>query len=190
MAARALGAQGLFRLGQVAHVVEHDGRGPGEAVGGREPARLAEGAHAGGARCVDAVAAVRPGPGPIEDRREPADPPRRCLTLEGAVAPGPRGRTPLRRSRSFSASSSSGHSRGWSRLGTCGEDSDISAGDYERLCAGGRISRNLVIVALAAVLVTVGLGAATIRRRAARPVLMLTALLTLAGAASLAADRL
>jgi hypothetical protein len=75
-------------------------------------------------------------------------------------------------------------------LGTCGEDSDISAADYERLCASGRISRNLVIVALAAAIVTAGLGAAAIRRRAPRPVLVLTALLTLAGAASLAADRL
>ena len=76
-------------------------------------------------------------------------------------------------------------------LGTCGEDSDTSAEDYARLCEpGGRIARNLMIVAVAAVVATLGLGAAAVRRHAARPVLVLAAALTLAGAASLAADRL
>ena len=76
-------------------------------------------------------------------------------------------------------------------LGTCGEDSDITARDYARLCEpGGRIARNLTIIAIAGVTVTVGLGAAAIHRRTARPVLVLMALLTVAGAASLAADRL
>jgi hypothetical protein len=75
-------------------------------------------------------------------------------------------------------------------LGTCGEDSDISLADYERLCASGRISNNLAVIAVAAVLVTVGLGAAAIRRRTRRPVVLLTAMLTLAGVASLSADRL
>ena len=47
------------------------------------------------------------------------------------------------------------------RLGTCGEDSDISADAYERLCEpGGRIFRNLTVIGGAAVLVTAGLGAA------------------------------
>jgi hypothetical protein len=76
-------------------------------------------------------------------------------------------------------------------LGTCGEDSDITPEEYARLCEpGGRIARNLIVIAVAAVIVTVGLGAAAIRRREARPILVLTALLTVAGAASLAADRL
>jgi hypothetical protein len=76
-------------------------------------------------------------------------------------------------------------------LGTCGEDSEISAVDYARLCEpGGRIARNLAIIAGAALAATLGLAAAAVRRRAARPVLMLAAALTLAGAASLAADRL
>ena len=76
-------------------------------------------------------------------------------------------------------------------FGTCGEDSDITAAEYERLCENdGVIVRNLLIIATAALIVTIGLGAVAIRRRAARPVLVLTGLLTLAGAASLAADRL
>jgi hypothetical protein len=76
-------------------------------------------------------------------------------------------------------------------LGTCGEDSEISAADYARLCEpGGRIFRNLLIIAVAAVVATLGLGAAAVRRRAARPVFILAGALTLAGAASLAADRL
>jgi len=75
-------------------------------------------------------------------------------------------------------------------LGTCGEDSDISLEQYARLCEGGRITRNLLVVAVAAMAATLGLGAAAITRRTARPVLLLTALLTVAGAASLSADRL
>ena len=76
-------------------------------------------------------------------------------------------------------------------LGTCGEDSEIIAEAYARLCdPGGRIVDNLLIIGGAAVAVTVGLGAAAIRRRAARPVLLLAGLLTVADAAILSADRL
>lgn len=76
-------------------------------------------------------------------------------------------------------------------LGTSGEDAEISAGEYARLYEpGGRIARNLIIIAIAGGTLTVGLGAAAIHRRAARPVLVLRALLTVAGATSLAGDRL
>lgn len=75
-------------------------------------------------------------------------------------------------------------------LGSCGEDSDMTAGEYARLCEGGRIERNLVIVGGAAAVLAAGLGAAAIRRRAARPVLVLAGLLTVAAVASLNADRL
>lgn len=75
-------------------------------------------------------------------------------------------------------------------LGTCGEDTDITAAEYARLCESGRIERNLVVLGAAAVALAAGLGAAAIRRRAARPVLLLTALLTVAALASFNADRL
>jgi hypothetical protein len=76
-------------------------------------------------------------------------------------------------------------------LGTCGEDSDISAEDYAQLCEpGGRIVRNLAIVGVAALAATLGLGAAAIRRRAARPVIVLAGLLTVGAVASFNADRL
>ena len=61
-------------------------------------------------------------------------------------------------------------------LGTCGEDSEIGAKEYAQPCEpGGRIARNLTIMAIAGGTVTVGLGVAAIHRRAARPVLLLTA---------------
>lgn len=75
-------------------------------------------------------------------------------------------------------------------LGTCGEDSDISGEEYARLCEGGEIGRNLAVIGVAALLATIGLGTVAIRRRAARPVLGLTVLLTLAALASFNADTL
>ena len=68
-------------------------------------------------------------------------------------------------------------------LGTCGDDAHPCE-------PGGRIFRNLTVIGAAAALVTAGLGTAAIRCRAVRPVLLLAGALTLAGAASLAADRL
>jgi hypothetical protein len=73
-------------------------------------------------------------------------------------------------------------------FGTCGEDSEISAADYARLCEGGRIARNLMLIGVAALAAATALGAAAIHRRAARPVLTLTALLSVAGVASFNAD--
>ena len=73
-------------------------------------------------------------------------------------------------------------------LGACGEDSDITAADYER-CAARRPDLPQSDGHVAATVVTAGLAAA-VRGRAVRPVLILTAVLTLAGAASLAATAL
>jgi hypothetical protein len=75
-------------------------------------------------------------------------------------------------------------------LGTCGEDSEISASDYDRLCeSGGSIVRNLELVGGAAVLATLALGIVAVRQRTAWPVLTLAALLTAAAVAGFAADR-
>jgi hypothetical protein len=74
-------------------------------------------------------------------------------------------------------------------VGTCGEDSDLSAAEYVRLCGGsdsgnGRIYDVQLAIAVAAAIAGVGLGAAAVLRRTWWPVLLLCAVLAIGGAGS------
>jgi hypothetical protein len=70
-------------------------------------------------------------------------------------------------------------------LGTCGEDSDLSGSEYDRLCgvngSGGSIARNMGIIAVCAGVSVAVLGAAAWHRRSLQPVTALAIVLLVLG---------